>query len=353
MSKLLKLLKHKFVIAGTALVLTLAVILTSMVMFSRKPSIPVQQDGNSSETSSEITVQIPSNEDGSFNGSDDDNTETGSTISVDVGSGSKPDSSQNTKSPAVQSNSSSQGGTKTTSKADDTVSVGTGNNTSSDPKSPGSSTDGVISVDPVPRGDEPSGASGLKPQSTDWVSINSSIPQELYYYNYTIMDGEDIITGAQMKWRGYTTWDQAANAAKSGLAKYNTIDYRKITSIDPNDRDKFLTDLVYWTGEAAHMDICEYMKFAINNKIISTASVVTDGSLMYNNGYQLIRARVYVTFQSGAGAYGLQNGVKYYRDVEVAVYPSNHENRYGFGECNDFNVLIFSYLNNLCAWKKA
>lgn len=158
-----------------------------------------------------------------------------------------------------------------------------------------------------------------------------------------------------MEWRGFKDWNKAANAAIGALTQYYSIDYRTITSTNPNDRDKYLTDLVYWTGESAHVDICDYMKTAVDNKIISTASVVTDGSLIYNNGVRLIRARVYVTWQSGAGYYGLQNGVKYYKDVEVAVYASTGEDRYGFGACNDFNALLFSEgcFNNLCAWKKA
>lgn len=150
-------------------------------------------------------------------------------------------------------------------------------------------------------------------------------------YDYTIINNEDLITGAQMKWRGYSDWACAANATIGGLTQYYTIDYRNIKSTNPNDRDEYLTSLVYWTGESAHMDICEYMKNAVNHKIISTASVVTDSSLTYNNGVQLIRARVFVTWQSGADYYGLKNGVKYYKDVEVAVYRSNGEDRYGFG----------------------
>ncbi len=348
---MMKLLKNKTFIAGISVALAAVVIVAAVVLVADRKSIPAKQNSVSTESSAEVHVKVsmPSETEPSDAGSDAHSD--GSALTVDVWL-KNSNTTKAPKTPSARAEENSRTGTKTPDKPDDTVSVGTGKNTSSDPKSPGSSTDGVIGVEPVPRGEEPSGASGVKPQSTDWVSINSNIPQELYNYNYTLIDDEEIITGAQMKWRGYTTWNEATDAAKNGLAQYFTIDYRKITSTDPNDRDKFLTDLVYWTGEAAHMDICEYMKYAINNKIISTASVVTDGSLMYNNGYQLIRARVYVTFQSGAGAYGLQNGVKYYRDVEVAVYPSNHENRYGFGACNDFNVLIFSYLNNLCAWKR-
>jgi hypothetical protein len=76
---------------------------------------------------------------------------------------------------------------------------------------------------------------------------------------------------------------------------------------------------------------------------------------MYNNGMQLIRARVFVTWQSGAGFYGLQNGVKYYKDVEIAVSAATGEDRYGFGKGYDYNALLFSYgcFNSLCPWKKA
>lgn len=348
----MKRFKNKTVIAGISIALAALTIVTAVVLATGSQPLPTKQNGDFSEPSSEVHVKVPASSATGPSDTGNDTLSNGSALTVDVG-WEAPNSTKAPQSPSAKAGESVRTGTKSPAIPDNTVSVGTGNNTGSDPKSPSNSTGGVISIEPVPRGEEPSGASGIKPQSTDWVSINSSIPLELYNYDYTIRDGEEIITGAQMKWRGYTTWDQAANAAKSGLAQYFTVDYRDIKSTIPNEHDKFLTDLVYWTGEAAHMDICEHMKFAISNKTISTASVVTDGSLMYNNGYQLIRARVYITFQSGAGAYGLQNGVKYYRDVEVAVYPSNHENRYGFGVCNDFNVLIFSYLNNLCAWKKA
>ena len=97
------------------------------------------------------------------------------------------------------------------------------------------------------------------------------------------------------------------------------------------------------------------MQLVKDNKIISRASVITDGSLIYNNGVRLIRARVFVTFESGASYYGLQNGIKYYKDVEVAVYPSTGEDRYGYGKSADYQALLFSKdcFNTLCDFKKA
>jgi hypothetical protein len=349
------LIKNKFLISAVSVVLVTVLVVTVILLSSNKPAVPTENGKTASDNSSDISVNAPISDDTGASGSNTDTNDNGSTITVDIGTDSKPDTGGNSDTPSVQSEDNSQGGTKPPPESDDTVSAGNGDNTNSDPKTPDNPGDGVVSVDPVPRGEEPGGASGVKPKASDWVSVNSSIPQELYNYDYTVIDGEDLITGAQMKWRGYTAWDKAADAAKGGLAKYYTIDYRNIKSTNPNDRDQYLKDLVYWTSETAYMDICDYMKFAINNKIISTASVVTDGSLMYNNGVQLIRARVYVTFQSGASAYGLQNGVKYYKDVEVAVYASTGEDRYGFGKCNYYNVLLFSdnCFNALCSWKKA
>ncbi len=349
-----KLSKNKIVIAVTSAVLVIMLVVTGIMMTADKPSVPTDQQKGTPGTTSDINVQFPSPAETEQSGTDINSGETGADISVEVGEDKTPSSTNDPNSPTAQGDVKTE--TKTPSKTDNDVSVGTGDSKGNNPdKTPSNPPGGVVGVDPVPRGDEPAGASGNKPKATDWVSVNSNVPQELYNYDYTIMEGGDIITGAQMKWRGYNTWDKAANAAIGGLTQYYSIDYRKIQSVNPNDRDKYLTDLVFWTGESAHMDICEYMQFAINNKIISTASVVTDGNLMYNNGVQLIRARVYVTFESGASAYELQNGIKYYRDVEVAVYPSTGEDRYGFGKCNDFNVLLFSEncFNFLCDWKKA
>jgi hypothetical protein len=356
MVKMKKLFKNKIFIAGISVALVAVLAITSVVLTLNRPSVPVQQREDALGTTSNITVQVPLPSGTNSSDANGNTKESGTSISANVGTDKKPDSGVNSKFPSGKGQTNTQSGTKTPPKTDGSVTIGTGSGSDSNPdKTTSNPTGGVIGVDPVPRGDEPSGASGVKPKQSDWVSVNSNVPQELYNYDYTVMDGEDIITGAQMKWRGYTDWDRAANAAIGGLKQYYTIDYRNIKSTNPNDRDKYLTDLVYWTSETAYMDICDYMKNAINNKIISTANVVTDGSLMYNNGVQLIRARVYVTWQSGAGYYGLQNGVKYYKDVEVAVYAATGEDRYGFGKCNDFNILLFSNncFNSLCAWKKA
>lgn len=349
-----KLPKNKIVIAAISAVLVIMLVATVIMMTADKPFVPTDQPEETPETTSDINIQIPSPAETEQSGTDDTSGATGTDINVEVGTDKTPGSTSTPDSPTAQGDVKTD--SKTPPKTDDDVSVGTGDNNGNNPdKTPSNPPGGVVGVEPVERGDEPPAPSGVKPKESDWVSVNSNVPQELYGYDYTVMAGNDIITGAQMKWRGYNTWDKAANAAIGGLTQYYSIDYRNIQSVNPNDRDKYLTDLVYWTGESAHIDICDYMQFAIDNKIISTASVVTDGSLMYNNGVQLIRARVYVTFESGASAYGLQNGIKYYRDVEVAVYAATGEDRYDFGKCNDFNVLLFSEncFNFLCNWKKA
>lgn len=348
-----KLSKNKIVIAVTSAVLVVMLVATGIMMTADKPPVPADRQDKTPGTS-DVNVQFPSPAETEQSGTDNTSGETGTDITVEVGADKTPGSTSKPDTPTAQGDVKTD--TKTPPKTDDTVLPGTGTGTGNNPdKTSSNPPDGVVGVEPVERGDEPDGASGVKPKDSDWVSVSGNVPQELYEYDYTVMDGNDIITGAQMKWRGYNTWDKAANAAVGGLKQYYSIDYRKIQSVNPNDRDKYLTDLVYWTGESAHIDICDYMQFTIDNKIISTASVVTDGSLMYNNGVQLIRARVYVTFESGASAYGLQNGIKYYRDVEVAVYAATGEDRYGFGKCNDFNVLLFSEgcFNFLCPWKKA
>lgn len=351
---MMKRFKNKTFIAGISIALAALAIVTAVVLTTGSQSLPTEQNGDSSEPSSEVHVKVPASSATEPSGTGKDTLSDGSALTVGTGP-NNPNTTKAPKSASAKAGESARTGTKTPDKPDNTVSIGTGNNTGSDPKSPSDSTGGVISIEPVPRGEEPSGASGIKPQSTDWVSINSGIPQELYKYDYTIVNKDDLLTGKQVEWRGFRDWEKAANAAIGALTRYYTIDYRKITSTNPNDRDKYLTDLVYWTGESAYLDICDYMQTAINKQIISTASVVTDGSLIYNNGVRLIRARVYVTWQSGAGFYGLQSGVKYYKDVEVAVYAATGEDRYGFGACNEYNALLFSNgcLNTLCAWKKA
>lgn len=350
-----KLFKNKAVITG--ITIASAVIITVTVMMISKQILPVNNSVTETpEISSNIKIQTPEANSKQTSSSKSETDEIQKPITVDVGSNKDSDITSDENSPSAQMGNSTATDTKKPPKPDGSVSVGTGRGPEVNPdKTPSNPTGGVVSVEPVERGDEPRGASGVTPKLSDWVSVSDTVPQELYAYDYTIINNEDLITGAQMKWRGYSDWARAANATIGGLTQYYTIDYRNIKSTNPNDRDEYLTSLVYWTGESAHMDICEYMKNAVNHKIISTASVVTDGSLTYNNGVQLIRARVFVTWQSGADYYGLKNGVKYYKDVEVAVYRSNGEDRYGFGKGNDFNSLLFSdnCFNSLCTWKKA
>lgn len=352
---MMKLFKSKTFIAGISVMLVVVVIFTAVILTAGRQSLPAEQNGDSSETTADIRVEVPTPSVTEPSGTESGDINDGSDLTIDVGL-ENPDISKTPESPSAKPDESIGTGTKTPDEPDNTVSVDTKNGTDGEPdKDPSDTSGGVVAVEPVERGDEPVGASGVTPKDSDWVSVNTNVPKELYEYDYTVTNQDDLLTGKQLEWRGFRDWEKAANAAIGALTQYYTIDYRKITSTNPNDRDKYLTDLVYWTGESAHLDICDYMQTAINNQIISTASVVTDGSLIYNNGIRLIRARVYVTWQSGAGYYGLQNGVKYYKDVEVAVYAATGEDRYGFGVCNDFNALLFSdgCFNTLCAWKKA
>ena len=267
-------------------------------------------------------------------------------ITIDVGT----ETSSSSNKPNLSDGKESQG-TKTVAKNTTTAVKDNPKVTSPSKTYPG----GVINVTPIERPGEPSGPSGVKPKSTDWIYINPDIPAELYNYDYTVIEGEEILTGKQIQYRGFMDWDKAAEAAGGALTTYYTVDYRNIGSTNTNDKAEYLRSLVYWVGESSQYDICEYMQLVKDNKIISRASVITDGSLIYNNGVRLIRARVFVTFESGAAYYGLKNGIKYYKDVEVAVYPSTGEDRYGYGKSSDYQALLFSKdcFNTLCDFKKA
>lgn len=185
---------------------------------------------------------------------------------------------------------------------------------------------------------------GTVPRDEDWVNINHEIPKELYRYEYTIIDEDELLTGAMLKSMGfYYDWDKMAKSAKNALEKYYTVDYRDITSTDPNDRDAYLTGLVYWVGESSQYSISNYMEYVLENETVCSATVVTDESLMYANGSPIIRARVFLTFESGAGAYGLENNKEYYFDAEVTVFPNTGEDRFGYGKTADYHALLFSY----------
>jgi len=185
---------------------------------------------------------------------------------------------------------------------------------------------------------------GTTPKQEDWVYINPEIPEELYGYDYTIKREDELLTGAMLKSMGfYYDWDKMALSAKSALEKYYTVDYTKFTSTDPNDRDKYLTDLIYWVGESSQYSISNYMEYVRTNKIISIARVVTDESLQYDNGSPIIRARVFITFKSGAESYGLKNNLEYFFDAEVTVFPNTGEDRYGYGETYPYHTFLFSY----------
>lgn len=341
-------LSKKTIRIGLAVSLTLCMIVTIVFIGLQKPDTPTGILKNE-ESKLDLDLNIPNNslDEPSITASDN---KTNSPITIDVNGKTETSTSSDDKKPSVSNGNVSQG-TKTP--PNDTSPTVKDNPNSKTPSKDNSG--GVVKVTPVERSDEPAGPSGIKPKDTDWVSVNPEIPSELYHYDYTVVNQEEILTGKQLEHRGFRDWEKAAEAARGALSTYYTVDYRNIGSTNPNDKADYLRSLVYWVGESAQYDICSYMQSVKDNKIISTASVVTDGSLIYNNGVRLIRARVYVTFESGASFYGLQNGIKYYKDVEVAVYASTGEDRYGYGKSADFQALLFSdnCFNTLCDFKKA
>ena len=197
----------------------------------------------------------------------------------------------------------------------------------------------VVKEYPVPT--QPPSASGTQPQSDQWPGRSDSVPQELYEYPYTVVPGYETITGAQLAYNGYTDMPAAAEAVRQAVAKKFTVDYRNITSTVAEDRDPYLCDLVYYTGESSQYDIANYMRECVDNQIVSQAEFITDPSLMYNSYHNMVRGRLKVKFDSGAEHYGLQNGVWYWRDVEVAVKKNNGEDRFGYGQTNDYHCLLF------------
>ena len=336
--------KRKFILGSVSGVFAVAITATALCVGLNK-TITTENPDNISKSLTDVVVSVPTTLDITDVSAEQPSNE--KTI-LDVGGSTNNQSSTPTKTPSVSNGGVTQG-TKNPSSNNTQTAIDKPN-----AETPSKGGGGVVSVTPVKRPDEPVAPSGSKPQTTDWIGINSNVPQELYNYDYTVIDQTDLLTGKQLEYRGFNDWDKAAESAVGALTTYYTVDYRNIGSTAPKDKDKYLKSLVYWVGESADADICEYMQSVKDNEIISKASVVTDRSLIYNNGRRLIRARVYVTFESGASAYGLQNGVKYYKDVEVSVYASTGEDRYGYGKGADFNALLFSdnCFNTLCDFKK-
>ncbi len=317
------------------------------VGLQKPPNSTVESERDYSPT--DFVLEVPSSIPNETTNKPIEQGNTNSEIRIGISENTKDSNSNVTINPTVSNDGTTQG-TKTPSSID--------NQTVTDNPSANTPTKGsggsIVGVTPVERSDEPVAPSGTKPQATDWISINSNIPAELYTYDYTVVDQADLLTGKQLEYRGFRDWEKAADAAVGALTTYYTVDYNNIGSTIPADKAPYLRSLVYWVGESAETDICDYMQSVKDNNIISRASVITDGSLIYNNGVRLIRARVFVTFESGASAYGLENNVKYYKDVEVSVYASTGEDRYGYGEGADFNALLFSdnCFNTLCDFKR-
>ncbi len=345
-------LSKKAIAIGASSFLVVAVIASAIIASIQLPEntpsvfISVQSD-NSAVKPADIpndTTKSPQDAENS------DNTNNPA-VTLDVSGNPDSISSDNAKKPSISDNGTSQSKKEphnTTSRApEDKPGVTTPLKDNSEGV--------VVGVTPVERPGEPVSPSSNKPTSDQWVSVNPNIPNELYNYDYTVINQDDLLTGKQLEYRGFRDWEKAAEAAQGALSTYYTVDYRNMGSTNPNDKADYLKSLVYWVGESAQNDICSYMQSVKDNKIISTASVITDGSLIYNNGVRLTRARVIVIFESGASAYGLKNGVKYYKDVEVAVYANTGEDRYGYGQGADFNALLFSdnCFNVLCDFRIA
>ena len=337
----------KIITISVAGMLSASIIATAVfVGLQKPPASTVESENEYSQT--DFALEIPSSISTETKSNPIADQDTESKIWLDVGGNTKDSNSNMTKNPTISNDGTTQGTKSLPSTDNQTVTDNPSANTPA--KGSGGS---VVGVTPVERPDEPVPPSGAKPQATDWISINSNIPAELYSYDYTVVDQSDLLTGKQLEYRGFRDWEKAAEAAVGALTTYYTVDYNNIGSTIPADKAPYLRSLVYWVGESAETDICDYMQSVKDNKVISRASVITDGSLIYNNGVRLIRARVFVTFESGASVYGLENDVKYYKDVEVSVYASTGEDRYGYGEGAAFNALLFSdnCFNTLCDFK--
>lgn len=207
------------------------------------------------------------------------------------------------------------------------------------PDKPQSGTGSQVPLQPKPSA--PPSAAGSTPQEDEWAGHSDDVPQELYAYNYTTVPGWDLFTGKQVEYMGYTDLAAAAEAAKNAVERKFTVDYRNIKSTTAEDRDPYLCDLVYYVGETSQYDIASYMSECIQNKVVSQAEFITDKSLVYNNYLTTVRGRLKIKFDSGAGSYGLQNGIWYYKDIEVGIKKNNGEDRFGYGKSNDYQCLLF------------
>ena len=229
-------------VAGTLVISIIAT--TVFVCLQKSPASTDEAESKNPRTN--LVIQVPSSNptENPSNSTTDENSN--SKINLDVGGNTSNSSSNVNKNPTVSDGGVSQGTknppSNNTPTAIDKPSVDT-------PSKGGGS--GVVGVTPVERPDEPVAPSGSKPQTTDWISVNPNVPQELYNYDYTVIDQADLLTGKQLEYRGFNDWNKAAEAAVGALTTYYTVDYRNIGSTVPKDKDQYLRSLVYWVGESA------------------------------------------------------------------------------------------------------
>jgi hypothetical protein len=328
-------LTSKKLIAITAGVIAIAVIIIGLaIRWGGSKSVkPIEVSSCSANTSSVYVkpminkqVQPPASSSSSI-----------TKLAVDVDAGKHTENTSDSSKPSEVSGSVSSSSKKPPVTENNTVS--TESTTSSVPTK-----GGVISVTPVPIPVTPAPVTSLTPRDSDWTNISPDVPKVLYQYNYTATDVSNVITGQQMEDINPDGFQERADAAKNALEAYYNIDYRTIGSPNWQDKGTAFMNLIYWCGESPYLDISDYLNSVVSNKIIAQAEFITDKSLTYCNGIggTVIRGRLEITFTGGAESYGLQNNVSYYNDLEVAIGQNTGEDRYGFGQTNEWHALLFA-----------